>query len=697
MTDQDQKYSCQGCDRDDLTLTKNGRVRSHAPNGKRVGPDNPACGQGSNFPVQSTALHTHRFEYGDDGHGHSGSVCTVDDCGMVEPEEEQPPAPPVPPNPFRDPLPGGTFDSLPFTPAPRTPVGADDFLDGADEDLEDALDGGPSYWPARYDGECGTCFAHFDAGENIRRLDDGTYEAELCCGQGAAPQPDRPRSVARTLPVVRGRYKLPHPVTGKPVSASRSSKFAEGIADSYALDQWRHRMILAGLVNDPEILDKVISALRDLEPLDAVKTRRDFLNKRADEAITAAGGDVRSGKGTTLHKFTEEVDGGTRELADVPEEYRPDATAYRLALAECGFRPVKGLIERSVFCDEMNVCGTFDRVLECIRTTEVLDLDGRMVTIHEGEFVIGDVKSGDNIKHPWLEILIQEALYAHAVNENGVAVQDEPGGPFRWSPLPDFGVPKVREDVGVVMHVPYGSGECKFYAADLITGWRGAKICKDNRDFWKIELPKVPIATYAVTDVEDHAPGPDDQEFEEPVIGSVVDYEDGSEPPTNIMEAVHRETQRIKEQTVTEITEEERSRRDGWEDLFKSATTRDEANTAWRRARTGGVPADEIKRLVGLVKLEDPKPQEPVSGPGSSRRDEPVADEGGSRPPAAQEQDGPSLTERAHAVTTKAEASAVFHEAKAKITELPEEKRKAAREYLDKLVVIMQERLATKV
>ena len=82
----DQKYSCQVCARDDLTLTRNGRVRSHAANGKRVGPENPACGGGSDFPVQSTPFHTHVFEYADDGNGHSGSFCTVDDSGMAEPE-----------------------------------------------------------------------------------------------------------------------------------------------------------------------------------------------------------------------------------------------------------------------------------------------------------------------------------------------------------------------------------------------------------------------------------------------------------------------------------------------------------------------------------------------------------------------------------------------------------------------------------
>ena len=809
----DQKYSCQVCARDDLTLTRNGRVRSHAANGKRVGPENPACGGGSDFPVQSTQFHTHVFEYGDDNNGHSGSFCTVDDCGMAEPDEgptmaDDPSIHVPPPNPFRDPLPGGVHDNAGTlgtctrcghprdghvhdepAPEPYVPRGADDFLDGDEneEEREDVVDDGPRFWPARYDGNCVSCGSHFLEGENIRRADGG-YEAEDCCGPYAVEQDrveDRPKIVARTLPVVNGRYKLPDPETGKPITGGRASKYAEGIADSYALDQWRHRMILIGLLQDPEILEKVASGVRNLDPLEAVKVRRAFLNSRAEEAMLAAGSKKRAEKGTTLHKYTEEVDAGQRELEDVPEDYYRDAVAYRLALAECGFRPVKGLIERSVYSSELGVSGTFDRVLECVRDTEVLDLDGRATTIHAGEFVIGDVKSGDNIKSPWLEILIQEAIYAHAINENGVAVQDEPGGPFRWAPLEDFGLSdygkpaRVREDVGVVMHVPYGSGECKFYPADLVTGWRGAQICKANRDFWKIELPQVPFATFSATDV-----------------GSEVDYEQGEEPestpeerdaamaaiiksaedlgvisrdnpsderphepdPGHVShtvasgpewaESVRREKEEkeriraIKEAAAREMYEMDQYTcacgakwdnietanaydhdTDGcgpdpdlaapmpewgelslqqWTDAFKSAETRDQANDLWRRAKRAGVPDDTIKALVALVKLEDPKAQTAVSRPDTPSPTQPVQETEKTPEPPATPRDGrsltesaaPTLTDRAHAVTTKAEASAVFKEINDKIKTMPEEKRPAAKEYRDKLVRIMQDRLA---
>src|SRR5574341_2389622 len=90
----DERYACRECTRADLTLTANGRVRSHAANGRRPGPDNPHCPGGSGFP-------RHEHDYTDAGT--SGSVCTV--CGETDPRppaENAVHAPPTGgPNPHR--------------------------------------------------------------------------------------------------------------------------------------------------------------------------------------------------------------------------------------------------------------------------------------------------------------------------------------------------------------------------------------------------------------------------------------------------------------------------------------------------------------------------------------------------------------------------------------------------------------------
>lgn len=819
------KYSCQGCTRSDLTLTANGKTRSHAANGKRVSADNPACGMGSEWPLESTEFHTHVFTYADDDNGHSGSFC---ECGLVEPEDVPAPeaGPPAPPNPFRDPLPGGVHDNagrahvvtdpvthdavmvIPDSEDPRerlgtctrcgeprdghahedTPQGArpvdtdpdafldgaaggnparntdpDAFLDGAEDDPDagESDGSGPRYFASRYDGTCVTCLDRFEAGDMIRRDPEGGrgYEGEDCCGEENQVRPERPKAVARTLPVTAGRYRFPHPVTGKPTSGQRASKFAEGVQDKYALDQWKGRMIVLGMTIRPDLIEKAQSALRNEDPAKVAKLKRDYLNKVAEDARLAAGSKTRAKKGTQLHAYTEELDGGTRTLAEVPEDYRRDAEAYVAALAEAGFRPVLGLIERSVYCDELGVTGTFDRVLMCIRDTEVVDLDGRPVAIREGEFVIGDVKSGDNIESPWLEILVQEAIYAHAVNENGIAVQDEPGGPWRWSPLAEQGVGKVREDVGIVMHIPYGTHECKLYFADLITGWRGAKLCKQTRDFWKIKLPKQPVMSTLIAEAvtEDDSidpetlmtrpdlpapesftidrvpPAPEIPEDDRVVcfcgsawdtieIANAYDHDyEGCgpdpelpaptpEPPAkNIMEAVHRAKHAVAvaHQEVRSILNGSAAPADEgnvempttghtwheWEEKFRAAKTREEANETWREAKEAGVTAEEIKRLIPLVKLSD-QGQAAVSRPASptpARPAEKLLPVPETKP---QSQDRPNLTDRAHAVTTREEASKIFKEARAKIEEMEPGDRPKAQEYLKRLTKIMADRLA---
>jgi hypothetical protein len=139
-----------------------------------------------------------------------------------------------------------------------------------------------------------------------------------------------------------------------------------------------------------------------------------------------------------------------------------------------------------------------------------------------------------------------------------------------------------------------------------------------------------------------------------------------------------------------------------WTDAFKSAETRDQANDLWKRAKRAGVPNDTIKALVALVKLgdrapvhqDDPKAQTAVSRPDTPSPTQPVQETEKTPEPPATPRDGRSLTDRAHAVTTKAEASAVFKDINDKIKTMPEEKRPAAKEYRDKLVKIMQDRLA---
>lgn len=360
---------------------------------------------------------------------------------------------------------------------------ADAFLSDTSDTVESAA---VRYFPARYDGSCDTCGADFAQDDQIRSDGNGGWEAEDCCGNGASGT-DRPKVLSLTLPVRNGRYVGPHPETGKQTRWTRTTNFVELVKDSIALDEWKGRMTALGLVLRPDLQGRVHGLVQGRVAADVAKEERKELNGIVEQAKEAAGSKTRSRKGTLLHKYTEEVDAGRRTLEDVPDEFRTEVAVYQRALADAGYRIVPTLIERSVVSVELEVVGTFDRILACVRDQEPFELhDGTVIQVRAGDFVLGDVKSGANLRYAEKEIGVQEAVYAHAANENGVAVPDAASGgapAWRWAPLPEFGVPRVREDVGVVMHVPYGEARCSVLHYDLTVGWNGALLCAKNRDW----------------------------------------------------------------------------------------------------------------------------------------------------------------------------------------------------------------------
>jgi len=574
-----ERHSCSKCDRDDLTLTANGRVRSHAANGKKAGPDNPACGGGSDFPK-----HDHDYVLETSGeHMTYGYVCTV--CGQEDPRPSAQEVRDAESVAASSSAPEEVFDLAEETlrlaeevgvrpDEEETPVAstaqaqeapsANDFL-GSDQPEGD---NSPSYFPARYDGSCDTCGADFGEGENIRRSADGGWEAEVCCGNDLDVEAElRPRATAPQLPVVGGRYRGPDPETGKSGSWMRTTNFAPTISDSFALNEWQIRMAVLGLVKRPELFERVRSMVQahgGIKLYELAKLQREVLNGITEDARLAAGSKERARKGTILHKHTQEIDMGRKSLGDVPEEFRPDVNAYLIAMASQGFEIVPDLIERSTMVPGFRVAGTFDRILRVTRDQEAVTLDeGRTVQLHEGDYVLGDVKSGTDLSYAWLEIVIQLAIYAHGVDESGVAVPDTVNGKttWRWASLAEFGIDRLRLDVGIVMHMPYGEGRCQFKYADLITGWRGAKICQTAIDYLKIKPSEAVVAEYVVT--------PKPQEFE--AAG------DQAKPAPVAPAAKKRRT---------------------WEDVARNVRTKDEANAVWKKM-------SERRQEIGMTRIND--------------------------------------------------------------------------------------------
>jgi hypothetical protein len=494
----------------DFTLTANGRIRSHGPVGDR-------CGGGSDLPREDAP---------------QDQAATASDAARARiaagpsngPNQHRAPLPTGQPRPswagvqpFHDQQPPtdqeirdaeaalasgnapyeveqaayNILDAAPLTDpdeasfwngtAPgEQPDEADAWLASSGDDAADS--GGPSRWfPSRYDGDCAECFAHFEAGEEIRRTEDGGYQGRECCGDDLDGQLEetehkaRPKAVQRKVPLVGGRYVMPHPDNpSKAFRGSRVTGWIKAASDHFALSLWQQRAVLVGLTQDPGLLEAVASlvadgAARGDRPDVVVKKAKDVLNVLAEKAKSAAGTSERSAKGTALHKWAEQVDAGRTLLDDVPPEHREDVRAHVVGLAAAGIEPVPHLMERTVAVVELGIMGTFDAV----------------VRMPDGLYRMADSKTG-SLEYNRDEIEAQLAVYARGANAHGIAQYSGEGDPkdwqnWTWVPLTDENGAQIRveEDWGVVLHLPQGQAQMQPYRVGLEAGWRTALLCRE--------------------------------------------------------------------------------------------------------------------------------------------------------------------------------------------------------------------------
>lgn len=257
-----------------------------------------------------------------------------------------------------------------------------------------------------------------------------------------------------------GRYRLPHPETGKEQSWQRVTTFTKLLSDDFGLGLWKERMIVKGLSLRPD-LTAVASSLD-------VKTNSKQLNKIAEQAKETAGASASANLGTAIHSFTELSDRG-ESLDSVPPVHRPDVKAYADALTDAGITVSAGMVERITCAPEFGVAGTLDRVYR----------------LADGRRVIGDVKTGRDLSYSWMEICIQLAMYQVGVSLNGVF--DLRSG--KWSGPVDG----LDDWVGIVAHIPAGTAECTLYEVDLDAGRRFAELALRVRDARKVRNLATPF------------------------------------------------------------------------------------------------------------------------------------------------------------------------------------------------------------
>lgn len=255
-----------------------------------------------------------------------------------------------------------------------------------------------------------------------------------------------------------GRPQLPDPVTGKVRAWTRATTHAKTVADQHGLTKWQLRMVAQGLVARPDYYAGVAAANGDKRKLDRL----------CDEAKEAAAASSRANLGTALHAFTEAHDSG-QVVVTVPMQWLPDYEAYVNAMREAKIVVHPEWIERLTVVPEMEVAGTFDRI----------------VTMPDGRLLIADLKTGADLSYSWNEIGIQLALYSRGVglwNGGAVAAPADRRRNFAAAYDP---MPPVDQHEALVMHLPVGLAKCTLHLVDLDVGWKMAQVCYGVRAWRK--------------------------------------------------------------------------------------------------------------------------------------------------------------------------------------------------------------------
>ena len=256
-----------------------------------------------------------------------------------------------------------------------------------------------------------------------------------------------------TVDIPRDRWGRPLIVPadgGKPIGYTRVSTLAKALDDKTALTKWKQRQVVIGLGARPDLVDVASAVKGDDRKIDEI----------VELAMSASESERAANIGTALHSLSERVDEGV-EIDTMPEHFRADLAAYKQAMTGIDIVAT----ELFVVCDELQAAGTFDR----------------LVRLPDGRLMVADVKTGRHEpKYPH-GATTQIAVYAH-----GHLYDPEKG---RIGYLPDLG---VSTDVGLLIHMPAGTGTCDLYLLDISVGWSLAQTSVAVRNVFKSK----PITKY---------------------------------------------------------------------------------------------------------------------------------------------------------------------------------------------------------
>jgi len=224
---------------------------------------------------------------------------------------------------------------------------------------------------------------------------------------------------------LRDRWQRPlivPPEGGKPIPYTRVSTFAGALDDAGGLVTWKARQVALGIARHEDLAAMVAGLKYGDKELDA----------HIETAITRV--DDKAAWGTAVHSLTE-----PDPSPHIPERMAADVASYQHALTDHGLVCVES--ELFVVNDHLQVAGTFDGIWQHPHL-------GRLM----GDKKTGKIKGGP--------VAVQLASYAGGVRYNADPVERHPLN--------------VRQDVGLLFHIPKGEGKTDIYLVDLNEGRKAA-------------------------------------------------------------------------------------------------------------------------------------------------------------------------------------------------------------------------------
>lgn len=234
----------------------------------------------------------------------------------------------------------------------------------------------------------------------------------------------------------------------------RTTTFVGALEDRYNLEKWKLRRVAWGLGQRPDLV-LAASAVHIDDKL--------ALDEIAKNAMEAAEASAKATKGTALHKLCERLDRG-QPLGNIPPPHDADIRAYEQCMTR--HRITHKAIETFRVHDKWRVAGTADRISEM-----------------DGVNYIADIKTGDIDRMH--KIVMQLAMYRLS-QPYDIATDKRYDDPY-----------EISQSMGLIIHLPSGSGECFLHWVDLAAGRRGLQACWKVFDFRGVKRKEL---TWPVTD-----------------------------------------------------------------------------------------------------------------------------------------------------------------------------------------------------